>query len=292
MSAFLRYVLLASASLVALAGPANADDFHFSTGTPDGLIGTASRPGGSGTIEIETADDFVLAQDTQILSGTFTGLLPANTDSTNVGQVVLEIYRVFPLDSTNPPSTNVPTRVNSPSDVAFDSRDSSAGELSVTITTVAPSFTVLNSVVNGINPSPSQFTGGEGPITGVEALFSFSLSTPFDLPAGHYFFVPQVQLANGTFLWLSAPRPITGAGTPFPAGSTDLQSWIRNENLAPDWLRIGTDITHQGPFNAAFSLDGLIAAPEPASWMLMLTGFGAIGVALRRSRRRIGAAVA
>jgi hypothetical protein len=185
----------------------------------------------------------------------------------------------------------VPTRVNSPSDVAFDSRDSSAGELSVTITTVAPSFTVLNSVVNGINPSPSQFTGGEGPITGVEALFSFSLSTPFDLPAGHYFFVPQVQLANGTFLWLSAPRPITGAGTPFPAGSTDLQSWIRNENLAPDWLRIGTDITHQGPFNAAFSLDGLIAAPEPASWMLMLTGFGAIGVALRRSRRRIAAAV-
>ena len=32
----------------------------------------------------------------------------------------------------------------------------------------------------------------------------------------------------------------------------DLQSWIRNEGpglLAPDWLRIGTDITHQGPFD-------------------------------------------
>ena len=26
--------------------------------------------------------------------------------------------------------------------------------------------------------------------------------------------------------------------------------------LAPDWLRIGTDITGQGPFNAAFSLSG------------------------------------
>ena len=36
----------------------------------------------------------------------------------------------------------------------------------------------------------------------------------------------------------------------------DLQSWIRNDALAPDWLRIGTDITAQGPFNAAFSLSG------------------------------------
>jgi hypothetical protein len=45
-------------------------------------------------------------------------------------------------------------------------------------------------------------------------------------------------------------------GTPFPAGFTDLQSWIRNAKLKPDWSRIGTDITHQGPFNAAFSLAG------------------------------------
>jgi len=37
---------------------------------------------------------------------------------------------------------------------------------------------------------------------------------------------------------------------------TDLQSWIRNDALAPDWLRIGTDITGQGPFNGAFLLSG------------------------------------
>jgi len=40
----------------------------------------------------------------------------------------------------------------------------------------------------------------------------------------------------------------------------DLQSWTRNDDLAPDWLRIGTDITHQGPFNAAFSLSGELDA--------------------------------
>jgi hypothetical protein len=36
-----------------------------------------------------------------------------------------------------------------------------------------------------------------------------------------------------------------------------LQSWTRNDGagaLAPDWSRIGTDITGQGPFNAAFEL--------------------------------------
>jgi hypothetical protein len=73
------------------------------------------------------------------------------------------------------------------------------------------------------------------------------------LPAGHYFFRPEVSLHSGDFLWLSAPKPIVAPGTPF---TPDFQSWIRNDQLAPDWLRIGTDIAHQGPFNASFSLLG------------------------------------
>jgi hypothetical protein len=36
----------------------------------------------------------------------------------------------------------------------------------------------------------------------------------------------------------------------------DLQSWIRNDELAPDWLRIGADIVGAGAFNASFSLSG------------------------------------
>jgi len=50
---------------------------------------------------------------------------------------------------------------------------------------------------------------------------------------------------------VSPPRP-----TAPPLFVGDLQSWIRNDDLAPDWLRIGTDITGQGPFNASFSLSG------------------------------------
>src|SRR5215467_5558686 len=70
------------------------------------------------------------------------------------------------------------------------------------------------------------------------------------LRTNHLTFVPQVELSDGTFLWLSAPKQITG-GIPFPPGSTDLQTWIRNSDLDPNWLRVGTDITGQGPFNAS-----------------------------------------
>lgn len=233
--------------------------FTFSTGNPDGRMATASRPGVGPSIEIESSDDFLLASQTTINHATFMGLLPSGAPLTSVTQVVVEIYRVFPLDSTNPPSGNVPTRVNSPSDVAFDSRDSAAANLTFTTSIVASTFTASNSVINGINKIPNQTTGGEGPVTGEEVLFDVSFTTPFALPAGHYFFVPQVALTSGNFLWLSAPKPIVAPGTPF---SPDLQSWIRNANLDPDWLRIGTDIvggTTPPTFNATFSLSGTAA---------------------------------
>ncbi len=278
-------------SLVASSG--NAAPFVFSTGSPDGKIATASRPedAGSGKIEIESADDFILPTATQLNSATFTGLLPANFPLASIGEVRVEIYRVFPLDSQNPPSGNVPTRVNSPSDVALLDRDTGAGNLTFTTTLLNPLFSASNSVINGINKSPNQFTGGEGATRGEEVLFTVQFTQPIVLPADHYFFIPQVALpgADENFLWLSAPRPITGGTGPF---ANDLQSWIRNANLDPDWLRIGTDITGQGPFNGAFSLAG-VTPPEvnvnvplpPAVWSGLATGMGGLGV-MRMWRRK------
>ena len=238
--------------LATMCGSAQAAPFFFSTGNPDGQLAAASRPPSAGALEIEAADDFVLPLQTTIHSATFTGLLPSAAPISSIQEVVVEIYRVFPLDSTLPPSGNVPTRVNSPSDVAFALRDSANNSVGFTFSVLNPSFAAANSVLNGINPSPNQFTGGEGGVSGEEGAFSATFPTPIVLPAGHYFFVPQVGLSSGNFYWLSAPKPIVSPGTPFTG---DLQAWIRNANLAPDWLRIGTDIVG-GAQNLVFSISG------------------------------------
>jgi len=240
-------------ALVLLASQASAASFSFSTGNPDGKVATLSRPSSPGNIQTETADDFVVTQSVVISQATFTGLLPAGADLGSIGEVEVEIYHVFPGDSDTNRTINVLTRANSPGDVEIDSatRDSADGSLIASATIVSPSFTASNSVVNGINKHPNERTNGEGAVTGEEVLITVSFNPPISLPANHYFFRPEVLLSNGNFLWLSAPKP-----TAPPLFTGDLQSWIRNDALAPDWLRIGTDITAQGPFNAAFSLTG------------------------------------
>ena len=244
-------------------------------------MATASRPDAGGKIEIESADDFIANSPFKINSATVTGLITGATPT--IGQDTVEMYRVCPLDSTVPPSGNVLTRTNSPSDIAFATRDSAANTLTFSTATLSTTFTAGNSVLNGINKFPNQTTGGEGGVTGTEVQFTVNFSTPFSLPADHYFFVPQVQVTGGEFYWLSAPRPVPGQF----AFNPDLQSWIRNENLDPDWSRVGTDIvggTNPPTFNASFSLVGT-AVPEPSPMILAALG-GLVGLAASGCRAR------
>jgi PEP-CTERM putative exosortase interaction domain len=265
------------ALLLALTPPLSATAI-FNSGIPDGRLGTASRPDIPAGSEIESADDFLLTSSFFVNHATFTGLLTGSAPT--IGTVTVEIYRVFPLDSTSPPDGRVPTRTNSPSDNAFDSRSTATANLSFSTSNLG-AFSAANSILTGIHPSPNQTTGGEGPINGNEVVFTVNFTTPFQLPADHYFFVPQVQVTNGTFYWLSTARPITGAGTtPF---ASDLQSWVRNSALDPDWLRAGTDVLGAGTFNAAFTLDGT-QIPEPSSGALLLGGSLAIAFGVFRKR--------
>ena len=287
---------LATAGIIVyLTTTAAADPVVFSTGNPNGLIATLSRPPGAGGLETETADDFILGQNALISGATFIGLLPSGASLTSVTDIEIELYHVFPVDSTNPPDGRVVTRTNSPSDNQFAAFDSGLGSLLFTATILNPSFTAANSVVNGINAAPNQFTGGEGPVTGEEVQFNITFMTPFFVGAAdHDFFRPEVGLTSGNFLWLSAPKPIVSPGTAFqfPGGSTtDLQSWIRNDGtgaLAPDWERIGTDVTHQGPFNAAFSLVGTVV-PEPSNEARLGVAFVALALVWRRFRSKLAA---
>jgi hypothetical protein len=233
-------------------------------------MATASRPGPSSGAnqETESADDFNLSDQTALTSASFTGLIPNGVSLRDVTQVRVEIYRVFPNDSdvgrTSGPRTfstsQVPTRVNSPSDVESVDRDSASGNLTFTTALLAPTFMASNSVDSGIHTKPNQTTLGDGAVTGQEVRFDVTFTNPFELDAVHYFVVPQVLLADPSqhFLWLSAPRPIVAPGTPF---NPDLQEWIRNANLDPDWLRVGTDIVGSGTFNTTFSLAGVELPP-------------------------------
>ncbi|MBZ5585961.1 MAG: PEP-CTERM sorting domain-containing protein [Acidobacteriia bacterium] len=263
---------------VTLAGAANGAVIYNNL-TPNNLMGLASRPD-IGATEIEAADDFVLGARTLVNGASFVGLLVPGTGLTpSISDVVAEMYRVFPADSNTTRTPNVPTRFNSPSDVALDSRDSASGGLTFTMSVLNPSFTVLNSVQpGGIHLAPP---AGDGPLTGQEVQVNVTFTTPFDLSADHYFFVPQVALSGGAqFYWLSASRPISGPGTTPVA--PDLQSWTRDAALDPDWLRVGTDIVGGAPaptFNAAFSLEGNIV-PEPATFTFLLGGL--VAVTLRR----------
>src|SRR5215468_2415861 len=227
---------------VGLATPAWAEPFFFSTGNPDGLLGALSQPAGGGTLETETADDFALTATTSIASATIFGLIPEGTPLARIENVEIEIYHVFPADSdvsrtSGPPTfstAQVPTRVNSPADNEQTDRNSNDFNLTFTAAVLNSTFTALNSVDTGIFPKPNNHTMGDGPVTGQEVRFDVTFTVPIILLPGHYFFVPQVLLSDPDqhFLWLSAPKPIVPPGTPI---TLDLQSWIRNASLAPDW---------------------------------------------------------
>jgi len=265
----MKHLLVAAAVTagVWLAATAWADPFLFDSGDPDGLVGALSQPAGSEKFETETADDFILTETTSIAQATISGLIvPSGTPLASIGNVEVEVYHVFPKDSdvgrtSGPPkfsTAQVPTRVNSPSDVEIDdaTRDGSLGTLAFTPSLVNPRFSVGNTVVTGINELPDSTTLGDGPETGEVVQIAITFTPPILLPADHYFFRPEVQVAGGDFLYLSAPKPIVAPGTPL---TLDLQAWIRNSDLAPDWLRIGTDIIGGTPaptFNMTFSLAG------------------------------------
>jgi hypothetical protein len=239
------------ASVLLIAQFATAQTFSFSPGGPDGKVGALSRPASPGKIETETADDFVLQQTTIINKATIKGLLPADTDLTKIKDVEVEIYHVFPLDSA-PASGHVPSRTNSPSDVEIGTatRDASSGTLKFSATVENASFSVDNTVVNGLN---NVLTGAPG-VAQEEVEITITFTSPIILSAGNYFFRPEVLVTGGDFFYLSVPRPIVPPGNALVG---DRQAWIRNSTLSPDWLRIGTDIIADGnTFNMAFSLDG------------------------------------
>jgi hypothetical protein len=272
--------LIVFALAVTSPSRASASSLLYSNLDFNNSIGARSDVNATG-FETEAGDDFLLSGAALITGVQFIGIVPS-LNAVNLAGTVAEFYHVFPTDSNTVRLPAVPTRANSPSDVEFADRTGTSGA-TITATVLNPNFTALNSVSNGIHPSPLQHTGGDGTITGELVQFNFQFATPLFLPADHYFFVPQIDMSSGDFFWISAARP---PASPFNF-APDLQGWIRNQDLDPDWLRIGTDIVGaptNPTFNFAFEVQGT-TVPEPASLLLLGTGLVGI-VTLARARRR------
>ena len=291
--------LAAALSLAALGGlaslPALSQSLVFDNGNVDGRFASASRPEAAAAFEIESADDFVLAQHTLITSASFYGLLPTGMSLASIGAVQVEIYRVFPNDSavgrtSGAPTfstTQVPTRVNSPSDIAFDTRASAGATLSFSTALLSPSFTVANSLQpGGIHALPNITTGGSGAFAGQEVRFDVTFATPFDLAADHYFFVPQVADRPGTFFWLSASAHLRPGNAVLP----DCRPGSATP-LDPDWLPSAptSSAARRPHLQPRLPLSGttVAAVPEPETWALFAGGFALL--ALRGRRRALHA---
>ena len=68
-----------------------------------------------------------------------------------------------------------------------------------------------------------------------------------------------------------------------PLGSGTYSVWLQEISPTPQ------GVSPQLPFSFAFIVGGV---PEPSTWAMMLLGFGAIGLVLRRQRRAAAAATA
>ena len=260
---FFAVILALAAAGFCGQAAAQAPQVVVNTGNPDGKLGALSRAASQNKIETETADDFFLNQTTVLTGATITGLLTNGATLANLKNVEVEIYHVFPLDSDANRTPEGPSRLNSPGDheIAFATRSLNHGSLLARGAVLSDGFTVRNSVEDKINKKPANLTRGEGAFTGQEVDITIVFTTPIALGPGRYFFRPEVLVDNGDFLFLSAPKPIVPPGVAIPG---DLQAWIRNANLSPDWLRIGTDIigtdvpgTAAPTFNMTFTLSGI-----------------------------------
>lgn len=108
-----------------------------------------------------------------------------------------------------------------------------------------------------------------------------------------YIFV-QYMLASGVGGWLTPG----GLGDPFFQAASQLKDYIISASAGEvlGAIRISTcstvNCTSPGAgifFEKQNSITLVSAVPEPATWAMMLLGFGGMGVAMRRRRRRTGA---
>lgn len=149
----------------------------------------------------------------------------------------------------------------------------SAGEF---LNISAPTGVYGNLDVTCISPAPCSFTN----------LFSFVTPIGYDLVSLD---ITSVSISPETNIDFS-PGSITLNGVALTLdsfGATNEAGHLYNQLLSPGALNV---LSVSGLSGGSGSFTGTLAfatsvVPEPGTWMLMVTGIGAIGIAMRRKRK-------
>lgn len=159
-------------------------------------------------------------------------------------------------------------------------------------TNVDTPITVVNGATQstvdwGRNPEPAgNFTGAVDIFNSLGGLYSIIVSTS----------TPGAMITNLSLTGIGVPAggtPPAGVGSFSTVGSSNSLSLLI-PSLAAGNYRIAFGGT--APTNGAVATGNLTfqvaPVPEPGTWAMMLVGFGAMGIAIRRRRRPVLAQVA
>ena len=85
-------------------------------------------------------------------------------------------------------------------------------------------------------------------VTGEEAEFEVTFTTPFDLSGDHYFFVPQVEVTTLAVTSSGFPHlsPSSRRVRRFQQVGLICKPGPATSSLIPDWLRVGRHIAARG----------------------------------------------
>ena len=135
--------------------------------------------------------------------------------------------------------------------------------------TIRGTFTTSDTPVDRFGFLGLAITGITGTINGT------AISGLFDAPG------------NPTYYYLtSGPTFLDGSGVRFNAGLATNIAFFHQDNVASDVYRVNGNGTISAFGTASSSLVAPGAVPEPATWTMMMLGFGIIGYGLRRRSKQ------
>ena len=133
--------------------------------------------------------------------------------------------------------------------------------------TIRGTFTTSDTPVDRFGQQALVITGISGTINGT------AITGLFDIPGNPYYY------------FTTGPTFLDGSGVRFNAGAATNIAFFHQDGVAPDQYRVNGNgtVSAFGPATSSPAATG--AVPEPATWAMMMLGFGGMGYAMRRKNK-------